>query len=93
MANRTALLMVIAALVAALAAVTAALALSSGGEPPDTKAARQRVAIVTHGVQNDPAHLCSSSPRSRPEPSSATRAQRSRASPDTSRCGTGRGSS
>lgn len=54
MANRTALLMAIAALVAALAAVTAALTLSFGDEPRDSKAARQRVAIVTQGVQDDP---------------------------------------
>jgi hypothetical protein len=54
MANRTAQLVATAAVVAALAAVTAALALDSGDEPPDSKAARQRVAIVTQGVQNDP---------------------------------------
>jgi hypothetical protein len=55
MPNRTALLIAIAALLGALAAVTAALALSSGDEPPGTKASRQRVAIVTQGVQDDPA--------------------------------------
>ena len=54
MANSTGLLMAIAALVAVLGAVAAALALSSGDQPPDAKAARQRVAIVTQGVQNDP---------------------------------------
>ncbi len=54
MANRTVLLMAIAALVAALAAVTAALALSSGDEPPNSKTARQRVAIITEGVQHAP---------------------------------------
>ncbi|HEX6582625.1 MAG TPA: hypothetical protein VF056_03410 [Thermoleophilaceae bacterium] len=55
MTNRTAQLLAIAALLAALAAVTAALALSSDDEPLNTKAARQRVAIVTQGVQTDPA--------------------------------------
>ena len=41
----------VAALVGAPAAVAAALALTSGDEPADAQAAKQRVAIVTHGVQ------------------------------------------
>jgi hypothetical protein len=51
--NRTAVLIAIAALAAASATVTAALALSSADDP-DAQAARQRVSIVTQGVQDDP---------------------------------------
>jgi hypothetical protein len=54
MAHRTTLLIAIAAFLAAVAAVTTALALSSADEPPNSKAAKQRVAIVTKGAQNDP---------------------------------------
>lgn len=54
MANRTALLMAIAVVLAALAAVKEAFTLSLADEPRDSKAARQRVAIVTQGVQDDP---------------------------------------
>jgi hypothetical protein len=50
--SRRGLLAALVAL-AALASVTAALALNSGTEP-EPQAAKQRVAIVTHGVQNDP---------------------------------------
>ena len=53
MANRAALLMAIAVVVAALAAVKAST-LSFGDEPRDSNAARQRVAIVTQGMQDDP---------------------------------------
>src|SRR4029450_8722090 len=54
MAHRTTLLIAIAPFLAAVAAVTTALALSSADEPPNSKAAKQRVAIVTQCAQNDP---------------------------------------
>jgi hypothetical protein len=52
-ASRTGVLIAGVGLVAVLAAVTAALALNSDSGP-DSEAAKQRVAIVTQGVQNDP---------------------------------------
>jgi hypothetical protein len=51
--NRTPLLIAVGGLVAVLAAVTAALALNSHGGS-GSRATKQRVAIVTQGLQNDP---------------------------------------
>jgi hypothetical protein len=51
--NRKALVIGSVGVVVVLAAVTAALALNSGAGA-DSDAAKQRVAIVTQGVQNDP---------------------------------------
>lgn len=51
--NRTPLLIAVGGLVAVLAAVTAALALNSDGGS-SSRATKQRVAIVTQGLQNDP---------------------------------------
>ena len=93
MANRTALLMAIAVVLAALAAVKEAFTLSLADEPRDSKAARQRVAIVTQGVQDDPGSPVFELMPLQAGVSSATRARRSRALPDASRCAMGRGSS
>ena len=51
--NRTPLLIAVGGLVAVLAAVTAALALNSDGGS-GSRATKQRVAIVTQGVQDNP---------------------------------------
>ena len=53
-ANRKALLIAMVGLVTTLAAATAALTLNSAADPESEAAAKQRVAIVTQGVQNDP---------------------------------------
>jgi hypothetical protein len=51
--NRRALVTAIGVLAAAVATATAVLALTSAAEP-EAEGAKQRVAIVTQGVQNDP---------------------------------------
>ena len=53
-ANPKALLIAMVGLVAALAAATATLTLNSAADPESEAAAKQRVAILTEGVQNDP---------------------------------------